>query len=342
MPDTNIIQGWAYLETSSKRVNARLEFSADMVKLVDDTGQTLHEVSRTDFAFETALGDADRRVTFADGTLFETSDHIGVDLISPPSAGRMLSAAERFHPRLFLFVLAAIAGVFLVWRFALPALVWVAVALTPEPLRDAIDRGTLSTLDLVVAEETKVDESRQNEVRQIFANLIDHLPEKETGRDFVLMFRDIPGIGPNAAALPGGTVVITDALIKQFPDDDVIASVLGHELGHVVEDHGLTQLYRSVGFFVLVTLIAGDTGPILEDILLEGGVIMSLSFSRKHEKSADQFGLRLTEKAGYDPKGLIGFFRKLPNASQTDGDWLSTHPATGSRIEAIEDYLEAR
>ena len=340
--DTVTLNGWAFLAQSSKRIACTLLVSDHDAVLTDESGQEVLRLPRSSLRFETALGNAARRATLPDGTLFETNDHDQVARLGGANTGAALSAAERFHPRLFLFVLAAIGAVFLVWRFALPALVWVAVALTPEPLRDAIDAGSLQAFDLAVAEPTTLSTDRQEEVRVLFDRLIAELPEKARNRDFVLEFRSIPGIGPNAAALPGGTVIITDALVKRFPNENIIASVLGHELGHVVEDHGLTQLYRSVGFFVLVTLIAGDTGPILEDILLEGGVILSLSFSREHERSADQFGLRLTQKAGYDPAGLIGFFEALPGAGSTDDGWFSTHPSSGSRIEAIEEFLENR
>jgi len=92
----------------------------------------------------------------------------------------------------------------------------------------------------------------------------------------------------------------------------------------------------------MVALIAGDTGPVLEDILLEGGVLVSLSFSRQHEESADQFGLKLSDAAGYDPAGLLTFFQALPDADQTESSWNSTHPSSGERIGAIQLYLDSR
>lgn len=336
------LKGRAFLARSSRQVDASLEIAPTTVLLLDENGTVLGEFATSMLLFEAPLGAADRRATLPDGTLFETGDHDGLAELEGTTLGATLSKAERFHPRLILIIMAALAGVFMIWRFALPALVWIAVALTPEPLRDTIDAGSLSALDVTLTNPSSISPERQTEVRDIFDALLAELPADTKDRAFRLEFRDIPGIGPNAAALPGGTVVITDALIEQFGDEDVIAAVLAHELGHVVEDHGLTQLYRSLGVFVLVTLIAGDTGPILEDVLLEGSLIMSLSFSRAHEASADQFGLRLAESAGYDPAGLIGFFKALPDADQQESGWKSTHPASGARIQAIEDYLRNR
>ena len=256
------------------------------------------------------------------------------------TAGNVLHAAEGFNKRLVYVAVGALVGAFAVWRFALPAIVYFAVLMTPEPLKNAMDAGALQAFDRTIAQPTELSQARQEEVRAVFANLIRELDDPDETK-FDLLFRSVPGIGPNAVALPGGTVVITDALVEGFPGNDVVAAVLGHELGHIVDNHGLTQLYRSLGFFVLVSLIAGETGPILEDILLEGGVILSLSYSREFEREADTFGLRLTRDAGYDPAALITFFESLPGSTDQESSWDSTHPSSGERIKAIREFIEA-
>lgn len=335
------IHGRAYPARTSRRVPATLKIEHGKAALIAGSGETLAEIATSDLGFEAPLGRTDRRAMLPDGTLFETNDHDGVARLTGQTPGGALHAAERFGPRLALVAVAAIAGGFAVWRFALPALVWLAVSLTPEPLKTAIDAGTLQAIDKVLADPTRLPDRRQSEIRAIFADLTGQIECCDPDQ-FELQFRDVPGIGPNAFALPGGTIVLTDALVREFPDDDVVAAVMGHELGHVVGDHGLTQLYRSLGFFVLVSLIAGDTGPILEDVLLEGGVILSLRNSRKHETEADLFGLRLTDKEGYEPEALITFFESLPDRDRTESGWASTHPASGERIETIREFLADR
>ncbi len=334
------IVGRAYLARTSRQVPASLEIDAGTVTLRTESGEAAYAFPEADLKFEAPLGKSDRRATLPDGTLFETSDHQSVNALSGKTAGTLLHAAEGFNKRLIYVAIAALLGAVAVWRFALPALVYLAVLMTPEPLKNAMDAGTLQFFDRVIAEPTRVSDERQEEVRAVFANLIGELPNNDES-DFTLLFRSAPGIGPNAVALPGGTVVITDALVKRFPGNDVVAAVLGHELGHVVENHGLTQLYRSLGFFILVSLIAGDTGPILEDILLEGGVILSLSYSREFERDADSFGLRLTQDAGYDPAALIEFFESLPGSFSEQTSWDSTHPSSAERIQNIRDFLDA-
>lgn len=340
--EARALEGRAFPAGSSREVAAVLTVTGGHAALQDAAGAVLAQAILYDLDIDMPVGRAPRRVTFPDGTLFQTEDREGITALRPPSWWDRLSRLEVFGPRLALFVVAAVLGALAVWRFALPAMVSLAVTLTPPPLVQAMDRGVLQTLDLSLAEPSRLPEAERARARAILDRLRAHLPPEEAGTDLRLEFRDLPGMGPNALALPGGTLVLTDALVTGFPDDDVIAGVLAHEIGHVVEAHGLKQVYRSLGIYVLVALIAGDPGPILEDVLLEGGVLLSLSYSRAHETEADAYALRLADRAGYDPAGLLAFFESLPAAATERSSWTSTHPAPAARMAAIRAYLSAR
>ena len=100
--------------------------------------------------------------------------------------------------------------------------------------------------------------------------------------------------------------------------------------------HGLQQVYSSLSIYLLIALIAGDAGPILEELLLEGQLALSLTHSREHELAADAFGYELTDLAGFDPDGIKRFFQSL-NGQELEGpEWLSSHPMFEKRLEALE------
>lgn len=226
-----------------------------------------------------------------------------------------------------------VAGGVLIWRWGLDLLVALAVALTPAGLPERIDDGHVAFIDRVLADPSALDDGQKGKIRLVFKDIVSVAPEPPFG-PYTLLFRDIDGLGPNAFALPGGTIIVTDALVRTFPDPDVIAGVLGHEIAHVSEQHGLKRVYRSIGAFLLVALIAGDVGPIVEDMLLEGAVLLSLARSRDQELDADRIGIGLAFDAGYDPEALVHLFEHLAH----DGDvpsWLSTHPALDERIPAV-------
>jgi predicted Zn-dependent protease len=239
-------------------------------------------------------------------------------------------------------VLAGIvAGVWLLWKYGLDLMAAAAVALTPQTVVGLIDAGVLKSVDFAVAEPSTLTDTERARIEAIFNRLIDDLPADEAGQfQFHLVYREMEGLGPNAVALPNGTVIVTDEIVRLFPDDDdVLAGVLGHEIGHVIEKHGLRQLYRSISFSVLVALLLGDTGPIVEDVALEGSVVLSLSYSRKHESAADRFGVWLAKRAGYDPQGLIDFFDYVGEKYGNDASFLSSHPAPSDRIEEIRRLM---
>ena len=159
------IEGWAFPPRSSQKTTATLAVEGFSVRLTDPEGAQLTEASRAKLKVAAPMGQAPRQVKFPDGTLFETSNSPAVDGLATNEWGNWLHSAERFGPRLLWVVLASIAGVFLIWRFALPVLVAIAVFMTPDPLVRAIDRGTLQTVDLTIAEPTSLSDERQKAVQ---------------------------------------------------------------------------------------------------------------------------------------------------------------------------------
>lgn len=333
------VPGHAYGPGSSRRIDAVLRFVSGEAMLFGPAGERLvvGEARRRD-----RIGAGPSLLDVGDGWRFETESHGALDALIGREQKAGLMEFEKFHPRLFLVVLACFAGVFLIWRYGLGLLVAIGVVLTPPQFVSAIDRGNIAAIDRLFAEPTRIDADRRAEVRAIFDDLAEVAPQPPYGA-YQLHFRDIPKLGANAFALPGGNIVMTDDFIRQFGDDDIIAAVLGHEMAHVTEKHSLQQLYRSLSIYLLITLIAGDVGPVAEDILLEGGALMSLAYSREHESEADAIGIQVAAKAGYDPAALATFFERLDKmmGGAEGPKWYSTHPNSKDRMEEIQRQIDA-
>ena len=330
--------GDAFPAGSSRRLTAHLVGIADgnAVALVDsNNGTVLVSAPRSAILREPRLGGLPSTVVFPFGWRFQSHDHGGIDALLGPAGTDRLHRWEAYRPRLILVVGLALVAAFAVWRWGLGALVVVAVAVTPDALPSAIDDGQIAVVDRTLADPSALSAAEKERVRRVFDRLKTVAPAPRFG-EYALLFRSMPKVGPNAFAMPGGTVVVTDQLVRAFPDLDAIAGVLGHEVAHVTEAHGLKQVYRSLGTYLLVSMIAGDVGPVLDDLLLEGGLLLSLSYSREHEREADRIGMTLAAKAGYDPAALALFFEKLSGGGKSEGpSWLSTHPASRDRIEEI-------
>jgi predicted Zn-dependent protease len=147
----------------------------------------------------------------------------------------------------------------------------------------------------------------------------------------------------NAFSGPGGYVYLTSGLMK-LANDDELAAVLAHEIGHVVARHSLKSLQNSesmnslADWFGSITGVAGKTAEELGKAAasMVGNGLLTIH-SRDEEREADYLGVRNAKKAGYDPNGMIGMFKKLQELSKEDsgllGSLFSDHPDLEERIE---------
>ena len=341
------LRGHAYAARSSYRQPARLitrEGGEDLwVDMQNDERAVLGSAHLSELQIDPPLGGVPRKITFPDGAVFETTDHEAIEALTGRTAGSILHSYEGFNRRLIGVVIACLAAGWVLWRYGLDIMAAAAIAVTPPAVIEQIDVGSMQTMDYTMAEPSNLTDDEKAQAERVYRRLVNALPEDiQQAHSFELLFRDMPGMGPNAFALPGGTMVMTDDFVADFPDADVMAGVLGHEIGHVVEQHGLKRIYRSLSMYVLIAFLAGDVGPILEDVVLEGNVLLSLSFSREQETRADQFGLKLAAASGFDPAGLKRFFIDLDGrfGGSEPPQWQSTHPSNAARVEAIDKFID--
>lgn len=314
---------------------------ADGVRLLGDDGAELILGEAGGIAVSPRVGRIPRRVRFADGSVFVTLDNDGIDRLRITPAARrsgLVHDLERFRPRLAAFVVVVALMAFAIYRYALPVMIEVAVAVTPPVVPQMIGSAAIDTLDRVLLSETELPPDRQRDLETQFAALAQF---SDLGADgFNLVFRDGGPLGPNALALPDGTVILTDQLVALADDDEMILGVLAHEIGHVELQHSLRQVYRLAGMSALIMLIAGDVGEAVEELLVEGSALLSLSYSRAHESEADRRSVELMLKAGHDPLAINRFFASIREELGVAGEsgMLSTHPGTAERAEALEAY----
>ncbi|PYB77453.1 MULTISPECIES: M48 family metallopeptidase [Rhizobium] len=316
-----------------KTLFVRLETGGDPVSVGD--------VNRVEVSDR--IGRVPRRIVFPDGSMFEAGDNDAIDgWLKRHGRTGIIHEVERFHPRLLAFVAAIILLSFAIYRYAVPALVEIAVVVTPPAVTEWMASGTLLSLDKAVFSPSDLPEEKKNEIRSAFNEVAAHSVRGVAS--YNLNFRKGGVIGPNAFALPDGTLVITDELITLTDGDmDMIVGVLAHEIGHVERDHSLRQLYRAAGTAGLIMLIAGDVGSAGEDILTNGAALVSLSYSRDAESEADRISVELMAKAGRDPRAIGRFFARLEEKLGVDSEtsFISTHPGTAERRQAIEDYVKS-
>ncbi len=293
------------------------------------------------------LGSFAQKITLPDGRVFETEDLDAVEQLRPGGFWNTVAKTEKTGWHLIPLAIATPFMAFGLYKLMIPVLISMGMSITPDQGLYALDQSTLRTLDRIVLDETELTAERQDELTTVFNKLL--AAKEKTGsksdRNFKykLLFRDAGPIGPNAFAMPGGTIVVTDDLVQEFDEDHIIAAVLAHEIGHVDSEHQLRQVYRALGMWFMITMIAGDAGEILEDALLEGSAVLSLSYSREHEMGADNYSYDLLKAADMRTDGLVGFFDRLQKnyPLPKKGEWAMSHPVADNRIENIIERIIA-
>ena len=155
----------------------------------------------------------------------------------------------------------------------------------------------------------------------------------------------------NAFALPGGPVFITEALFDRLENEAQLAGVLGHEIGHVIERHGLerlasAQMMQGIAAGVGVAADDGSGSGYNAAVLAQTfGQLLQLGYSREAELESDGFGLAGMVAAGYDPREMIRVMEILRDASGGGGsgpEFMQTHPHPESRIEGVEKFVREK
>ena len=175
-------------------------------------------------------------------------------------------------------------------------------------------------------------------------------PETFGGYHFLVLDTD----EVNALAAPGGFIFVTKGLVERCKDEEMLASILAHEIGHVSAKHGLQSIKKSRlvdAFKVLGKEAATRYGSkelaeltgIFENVL--GDIVESLvekGYDRKYEYEADKLGVKFAAATGYDPNGLARFLKTMtggPTAGGAKG-WFKTHPSAEDRLGKVNAQIK--
>lgn len=154
----------------------------------------------------------------------------------------------------------------------------------------------------------------------------------------------------NAFALPGGHIYINRGLITRTANLSELAGVLGHEIAHVVERHGLEQMAKAqqanLGLSVLYGVLLGRQPSTVEQVAIQGGgTAVFAGYTRDAEREADAQAVHYMVAAGIHPQGLVSMFETLMQERQRNPSgvaaWFSTHPGTEERITNVQRDIAA-
>jgi len=148
----------------------------------------------------------------------------------------------------------------------------------------------------------------------------------------------------NAVSLPGGFVYVNKGLIDKVANDDELAGVLAHEVGHIVARHSIKKLQGVMSYSVFNVLAAVTTRS--AEVVTAANCAFTellMGYSREDELLADQLAARYMKLAGYDPHGMISFLEKLQEVNRRKPlrpkTYYKTHPYVPDRIRVVKQEI---
>ncbi|GAC1627312.1 MAG: M48 family metallopeptidase [Nevskia sp.] len=286
------------------------------------------------------LGAGPRLLSFGDNAYCEVRDHAGLEARLRAGGYRPHRAIETLQGswRVALIALAAVlVSAVAAYRWGLPIAAEVIAARVPAGVSQQISRSALATLDRAWLQPSKLPAERREALSRGYARL----DSGETAEGPRLEFRSSPAIGPNAFALPDGTVVVLDELVELAANDEEIYAVLAHEQGHVHYRHGLRMILQGSAVAAAMTAWVGDFSTLLA---LLPTALLETRYSREFEAQADDYAVAQLQAQRVSPARLADLLERIValHDARTGGkrggseeSFLSSHPAPAERIRRL-------
>jgi Zn-dependent protease with chaperone function len=244
------------------------------------------------------------------------------------------------------------------YQWGVPWLARAALVAIPESVDRTVGDAVLRSFDESLLLPSAVPSVRQEALRTALAQAVARTEPKDQQVNYELRFHNSPRVpsrrgqatrlGPNAFALPGGVVIVTDEMLKLLEGrDDVLIGVLGHELGHVQRRHGMRMLVQTTLIGAVASALWGDVSTVLA---AAPALLGQSAYSREFEREADDDAVALLRANGMSPLVMVELFERLQKQRSGDSDpdekttsafdfgiALASHPADAERIQRFRD-----
>jgi Zn-dependent protease with chaperone function len=300
-------------ETAALRITpddaTPLTWPIELVRVLNEPGAAVLRLS--------AGGDA--RLDVSDPAAITA---LAAHLDASPHRAAAGSRARRRVVGIVLALGAAIGGFVLGWPYAADALARATPLSWEATLGEAVDAK-------LFGQARRCDRPEgQAALDRLVARLAPHAGAPMPLSVVVL---DQPQV--NAAAMPGGRIVLFRGLLREAATADEVAGVIAHEMGHAAARHGMRGLYRGIGLSLLASAVTG--GSTLADA---GVYFATMAHSRDFERDADARAAAMLAGAGIGTQGLVDFFARMEKRDETHAGLLSyaaSHPPSAERRAAL-------
>ncbi|WP_294121224.1 M48 family metallopeptidase [Sphingomonas sp.] len=316
--------GLWYDGQSAQQRSVRVSQGPGELLLTDESGSE-HAVAKADLV---RLGSADGRVRFgrksSDGWRLTLVEPIDPDILAdlPRRLGSVAPVGSR--------KMVALLGGLSIAATLLAGVVIFAPEAVAKHMPLAWERKLGTAFDLPI-EATRCDDAGAQESLNAIVDRLDPQARKD-GFTVELIELD----EANAAALPGGRMVVLSGLFDDIKNPDALAGIVAHEIAHVRRRHVAAAMVRQLGLGTVVTLLGGGA------VASNAGGLLSLKFSRTAEAEADSDAIAMLRHAGIDPRPTASAFDEFRKQEGDWPEWLGDHPASAARARLFKASYDSR
>ncbi|MBT0571023.1 M48 family metallopeptidase [Curvibacter sp. CHRR-16] len=221
------------------------------------------------------------------------------------------------------------------YQWGIPLFAQAVAAWAPPELEKALGEHTLAALENSLLQPSQIDTTVQARIEEDFGRLVQALPAAQRPAWKLRFYSS--DMGPNALALPDGTIIVTDAMVELVQTNPpILSAVLAHELGHVHHHHGLRMVVQATAIGAIGSLLLGDFSSLVAAVPVLMG---QAHYSRSAEREADAYAVDLLRQGGRSPLLMVQMFEALAAAKperEQQMAWLglafSSHPSDAERI----------
>jgi hypothetical protein len=314
-------------------VPARMEFSNLEVTL--NAGLISERYVISQLKVSPRIGSADRFINLPGGGQISCADQAFLNSLPQESLTEGPVAWLEAHWGVALACVAIIVCTLLAaYFFGLPAAAKYIADRIPMETEQSLGRQALTWLDEKGwFKPTNLDRDTRKKISDGFDGLRSALPLKDYCR---LEFRSGRAFGPNALALPGGIIVISDEMVKAAQTTDEVLAVLAHEIGHVELRHTLRNVLQNSVIGVATAAVSSDAASLSVAIVSLPVVLAQTKYSREFEAEADDYAFNLLKQKGYSPAAFASIMERLSKSGEEEigpSAYVSTHPVTAERVQ---------
>ncbi len=312
-----------------------------ILQIEDEHGDVLAQVLGRQVKVSARLASLLRRFDLPDGARFETPDNDGADSLiwglRKRRRGRFTDRLERAWPVVGLSLIVTLfAGYYFMAQVLPMAAEWLAMKTLPA-VAHTMSEQTLRTLDRFAVTRSQLTAAEQFRATKLFMRVAAHA--RGGAGAYRLVFRGGGRMGPNAFALPDGTIVMTDPLWKLIKNDAEIEGVFAHEMSHVDHAHGLQRVYEASLVPAALAIFTGDISQVSQMAAILPGIIAQSAYSRGFERQADDDGAATLRSMGEKPSHMAELLERMDKTvcgkNGCPVSWIGDHPETASRAARL-------